>query len=210
MDPDEGVSSTLAEARTAPDLAPDPVEASEDAQPFLRRLVAPLLLFAIGGLLLALVLPGRLASSAELVGLYLVTPLGQEAWLAAAKAAFHLPLWYGATLLLWVSAVQVLLFGYAIHVEHVLVRLPRLGKKVRRLEDRVRRGKRAKAGVATALFLLVATPFHSGGAIVASLTGRALGLDSRTTVGIVLGGVTVRFVVALAIVAGVFEALGWT
>lgn len=180
-----------------------------DDLPLRLRLLVPAALLAGGGLVLAALQPGHLGRTAALVGLYLVTPLGQEAWLAAARATFGLPLWYAAAVLFLVSAVQVLLFGYALRVESALARLPRLGERVRLLETRIHDRPSARRGVAASLFLLVVTPFHSGGAIVASLAGRAMGLGSGPTVAAVLGAIAVRFAVALAILAGLFAAFGW-
>lgn len=171
--------------------------------------MVPLATFALGAAALAALKPDHLGQTASLVGLYLVTPLGQEAWLAAARAAFDLPLWYAATVLFLVSAVQALLFGYALRVESLVVRIPRLGDRVRRLEQRLQEKPAARGGVAASLFLLVVAPFHSGGAIVASLAGRAMGLGSAATVAAVLGAIAVRFTVALALLTGVFELFGW-
>lgn len=179
-----------------------------DAHPVWLRLLPAACLAAAGFLLIALLASHRLGRIAALVGTYLVTPLGQEAWLVAARSLAGLSTIEAALILFWVSAVQALVFGLGVHTEHLVERIPRLGHRVRRFNHRVRARPRAQRNLGLALFVGVLLPIHSGGAILASIGGRVLGLSGLQTVTAVLGAIAIRFAVAVALVEAGYALFG--
>ncbi|HEX2022211.1 MAG TPA: small multi-drug export protein [Candidatus Thermoplasmatota archaeon] len=162
--------------------------------------------FALAALVAGAVLllaPERFWPSARLVGLYLVTPLGQEVWLLLAREQFGFGPVYAAGLLLAVNASVCLFFALAVPAERLAARLPFVGRRVARFEAKVRASRSAERSLALALAVLVALPIHSGGAIVGSLAGRLLGLRPPWIVAAVLGAVALRFAAVLAALYGV-------
>ncbi|HUR69246.1 MAG TPA: small multi-drug export protein [Candidatus Thermoplasmatota archaeon] len=161
--------------------------------------IVPGLAFAAGIALLVFVAArGWFIPSAKLAVAYFVTPLAKEAWVAAAEPIFGLPAPYAVFLLLCVEASVVLVVLLAFPVE----RLARFAPKVARFEARVRASRLARRGLALALAAIIALPFHSGGGILGTLAGRALGLPRWHTFFAVLGGIAVRFLVVLAAYEG--------
>lgn len=169
----------------------------------------PLWAFPLASILLAglaasgilLFAPQWWAASAGLAAAYLVTPLGQEVWLGLGQVLFHLPLALVALLILIVNCC-VSLVCVAVPLEALVARLPRLGGRIARFEARVRSHRAARRGIAVAVAVLIALPFHSGGAILGSLGARALGLTPGRAFLAVATGVATRLCVATVLVAG--------
>lgn len=163
--------------------------------------VASLALAALVALAVLLLLPQYWWSSVRLVLLYLVTPAGQEVWIPLGRVAFGLPTALVVALLLGVNA-SVALMACGIPVDAALARLPRVGARIARFEEKVRKRRAARRSLALALALVVALPIHTGGAILGSFAGRALGLSPWRAFAAVMTGVAVRMLVALAALQG--------
>lgn len=136
---------------------------------------------------------------AKLVAAYMVTPLAKEAWVALAQPLFGVPAPVAVLLFLAAESCVVLAVLFAFPIEWLAAKF---APRIRRFEERVRASNLARRGLAVALGGVIALPFHSGGAILGSLAGRALGLPRLHTYLAVLGGMATRFLVVLVAYMG--------
>ena len=174
--------------------------------PWLHRIAPPFVSAGVVAAVILLFFNDRFGSSVKLVLGYVFTPVGKEAWLAAGETDLDLPLAYVVVLLWLVEASVALFFALVPPVERILERLPRLGRRVARWEARIHASRSAQYGLGAGLALLVATPIHSGGAILGPVVGRSLGLWWYQAYAAVMVGTTIRF----AAVAGAIAAfLRW-
>lgn len=127
----------------------------------------------------------------------MVTPIGKEAWIPLADTQLGLPAAYAALLLLLVDAAVCMFFLDAVPAKTLAARLPRVGRGIARLADRVRDAPAAQRSLAAALALALMLPIHSGGAILGTLGGRSIGLPRVATFLAVTTAVAVRFGVVL-------------
>lgn len=134
-----------------------------------------------------------------LVAAYMVTPIAKEAWIALAEPAFGVPPALALVVLLGVESIVCVVVLYAFPID----RLAKLAPKIQKFEERVRASRLARRGLGVALAGIIALPFHSGGAILGTLGGRALGLPRLTTYFAVIGGIAIRFLVVM------LGYLGW-
>lgn len=171
-------------------------------------LLSPALLLAgLVASVIYVVYPHLWERSVLLVANYLVTPIGQEAWIPLGHEMFGLSYLYIAALLFLVNVSVVLFFGLGVPVEALVKAIPWIGEKVEAFEYRVRETRAARLGVTAALGVVCAVPIHSGGAIIGSMAGRTLGLPRRNVVVGVLAGIGVRFIGALLVVYGLLQFL---
>lgn len=136
---------------------------------------------------------------AALVAAYMVTPIAKEAWVALAPVTFGVPAPLAVVVLLAAESAVVGVVLLAFPAE----RLARFAPRIDKLTTRVRESRLARRSLGGALALVIALPFHSGGAILGTLAGRALGLPRLTTYAAVIGGIGARFLVVL------LAYLGW-
>lgn len=136
---------------------------------------------------------------AALVAAYMVTPVAKEAWIALAPVTFGVAAPVAFVVLLAAEATIVTLVLVAFPAE----RLARLAPRIERVTTRVRESRLARRSLGGALAVAIALPFHSGGAILGTLGGRAMGLPRVVTFCAVLGGIAARFSVVL------LGYLGW-
>lgn len=163
-----------------------------------RGLLAILPSIALAALvagLVAMIAPHLLLPALLLVGLYFVTPVAKETWIAIAPWKMGIPATLAFVVLLTFEACIVLLVVRAAPVEAVLDRF----KRARRFRQKVAASKWGSRSLALALTLALCLPFHSGGGIVGSATGRSLGLSRTTTFCSVLAAATWRLGVALLV-----------
>lgn len=204
----QGPEAAEAVPAAAPAAALTGLARLEEA-PFAWRLAPSLVLGLAVGLAVLLFYPSIFLRATELVVLYAVTPLGQEAWLILGhNAPFSLSYGFVAFLLWSVSAAQVLFVALVLPVDKVMARLGRLGRRVVRFEAKVRASRFASTSLALALAVVVALPIHLGGALVGTFAGRLLGLRWHQTAIAVMAAVTLRFALALLAVLGVTKLAG--
>jgi hypothetical protein len=157
------------------------------------RLAWPVGLGALAALAVLVLARAWFAPLGKLVAAYMVTPLAKEAWVALAQPLFGVPAWLAVLALLATESLVILAVLLAFPVE----KLAKLAPRIERVEQRVRASPLARRGLAVALAGIIALPFHSGGAILGSLVGRALGLPRLHTYLAVISGIGARFVVVL-------------
>jgi uncharacterized membrane protein len=201
----EGSAAAVPPDAVPPDTGPpdaEPVLSGLDARPWFVRILPGLGAAAAVALVVALVFPSRFLATVGFSLAALATPVGQEVWLVLGPQRFHLPLVYVAAILAAINLSLCLFFALAFPIQRLMERLPRLGRRIARFEARVQRSRYAQSGLAVALGVVVALPVHSGGAVLGSLAGRALGISWPRTVAAVLGGILVRLGAAFLIVYG--------
>ena len=174
-----------------------------------KRLLLPPLAAGAALLTVALALePRAFVHVAEMMALYLLTPVGQEAWLLLGHNRFGFAYWEIALLLFGLNAVFALFFCYSVPYEALVARLGFLGRRIRRFERRVHDSRAARRSVEAGLFVVLLLPFHSGGSILGSLAGRSLGLDWKPTFVAVMAAIGIRFAAALLLVYGYLSVWG--
>lgn len=147
-------------------------------------------------------------AAVALVVAYVATPVGKEAWVAAAPIVLGVPALAAAALLLSFEACVCLGVLHLLPIDRVLARFPRLARSRDRLKERILASRLARHGLPVALGGLLALPFHSGGGIAGSATGRAIGLTRPAVFAAVVGAVALRFIVVLSAYYGASALLG--
>jgi hypothetical protein len=173
-----------------------------DPSPWYIRITPSFAVAGVTALALFLAAPHLWIPAFKLTLAYLVTPIAKELWLCLGTSQFGLPRPLTALLLILINLSFSLFFALAIPVESLVRKLPRIGRKIARFEERVHGNRYAQRGLSLALFVVVALPIHSGGAILGSLGGRALGLTWWRTVLAVAGANAARVIAAYVIVLG--------
>ena len=138
---------------------------------------------------------------------YLLTPIGQEAWLITGPTLFQRTVWEILLFLFAIDTAVACFFVYGVDPAALVRRFPKVGRRIERFHAKVAQSKLARIGLPLALAVILLMPVHTGGAVIGSITGSTLGLQKPVTLTCVLVPILVRFLIAAGVITAFLSLL---